>query len=189
MKVLGILGSPRKGGNSELLLDKVLSGARSKGYDTEKLALGELKFSPCTECGGCDETGVCVIEDDLQPVYQKLDQARAVIIASPIFFGSLPAQVKAMIDRYQCRWVRKFVLGKQGRPFPQEGYLILVSGANRDKFFKNAESIVKNFFAVLNIKFKGYLYCPGIDEKGKVLEHPDYLNKAYELGKKIIARR
>lgn len=189
MRVLGILGSPRRGGNSELLLDKALEGANSTGLDTEKIVLNELKFSPCQECGGCAESGKCVIDDDMRIVYKKLEEAGALILATPVFFGSLPAQVKAMIDRYQCLWVAKYVLGKKAIKSGKKGFLILVSASNRDKFFKNAESIVKNFFAVLDIEFKGNLYCPNIDKKGKVLEHPDCLKPAFELGRKALKQK
>jgi multimeric flavodoxin WrbA len=185
MKVLGILGSPRRGGNSEILLEKALEGARSSGLDTEKIALNELRFSPCQECGGCAKSGICVIKDDMQLIYKKLDQAQAVILATPIFFGSLPAQVKAMIDRYQCRWVAKYVLGKKATEPAKRGLLILVGATDRSSFFKNAESIVKNFFAVLDIEFAGNLYCPNVDEKAKILQSPQCLERAIELGKEI----
>lgn len=185
MKVLGILGSPRRGGNSEILLDKALEGAKSAGPAAEKLVLNELKFAPCQECGGCSRSGKCIIDDEMQIIYKKIDEAGVLVLASPIFFGSLPAQVKAMIDRYQCRWIEKYVLGKKATKTTKKGFLILVSASNRDKFFKNAESIVKNFFAVLDITFAGNLYCPNIDGKGKILEHSDCLKKAFEIGRNI----
>ncbi len=186
MKVLGILGSPRRGGNSEILLDKALEGARACGLDAEKIILNELKFSPCRECAGCEKEGKCIVNDEMQIIYKKLDQAQRIILATPIFFGSLTAQVKAMIDRCQCLWVAKYVLGKKETGPKKKGLLILASAGNRSSFFKNAESIVKNFFAVLGIEFAGNLYCPNIDEKGKILECPDCLKRAIELGKKTV---
>lgn len=195
MKVLGILGSPRRGGNTEILLDKALEGAKTCGLDIEKIVLNQLKFSPCQECGGCKKSGRCIIDDDMCTIYEKLEEAEAIILASPIFFGSLPAQVKAMIDRYQCRWIAKYVLGQKDvnrrtprgcTPGSKRGFLILVSGSSRDRFFKNAESIVKNFFAVLDIEFKGNLYCPNVDKKAKVLKHSVCLEKAFKLVKKVF---
>jgi multimeric flavodoxin WrbA len=185
MRVLGILGSPRRGGNSELLLDKALEGVKSCALDSAKVVLNELKFSPCQECGGCKKTGSCVINDDMQSVYKKIEEAGAVILASPIFFGSLPAQVKMMVDRYQCRWAAKYLLGKKDARPAKKGFLILVSATNRESFFKNAQSIVKNLFAVLGIEFKSSLYCPNVDNKAKVLEHPDCLKQAFDLGKNL----
>ena len=115
-----------------------------------------------------------------------MEEAEAIILASPIFFGSLPAQVKAMIDRYQCRWIAKYVLAEKDQQSSKRGFLILVSGSNRDRFFKNAESIVKNFFAVLGVEFKESLYCPNVDKKAKILQRPDCLKRAFELGEKLL---
>ncbi len=181
MKVLGILGSPRRNGNAEILLDKALAGASSAGHDTEKIILNELQFVPCQECGGCRRSGECIIKDDMQLVYEKIAQTEALILASPIFFGSLSAQVKAMVDRYQCRWVEKYVLKKTLPAKTKKGYLILVGASDKDSFFQNAESIVKNLFSVLDIEFSGKLYCPNVDDKGTISEHPDCLGKAFEL--------
>jgi multimeric flavodoxin WrbA len=189
MDVLGISGSPRRGGNAEILLDKALEGARSGGNQTEKLVLNELKFVPCQECDGCLKTGRCIINDDMQLIYKKISRAQALILASPIFFGSLSAQLKAMIDRYQCAWQAKYVLGKKAAKTGKKGLLILVSAGDRERFFKNAESIVKNFFAVLDIEFKGNLYCPNLDEKAKALKHPDYLKQAWKLGQSFLVDR
>ncbi|MFC1699476.1 flavodoxin family protein [Candidatus Omnitrophota bacterium] len=183
MKVLGVLGSPLRGGNAEIILDKALEGARSSGRDTEKLILNELKFVPCQNCGGCDETGVCIVDDEMQRVYERVAEAEAIILASPIFFGSLSAQTKAMVDRFQSIWVAKEVLGRSRAKKP--GYLILVEGSDRQHFFKNAESIVKNLFSVLDIEFTGSLYCPSVDQKAKILEHPEYLDQALAMGKNI----
>ena len=185
MKALGILGSPRRGGNSELLLDKALEGASSSGLGTEKIVLNELQFSPCQECGGCNKSGECVIDDAMQKLYKKIAACDIIVIASPIFFGSLAAQVKAMIDRFQCRWAGRYILGKKESKPSKKGFLILVSAANKDSFFKNAESIVKNFFAVLDIEFAGNLYCPNLEKKAKVLEQWDYLRQALKLGRGI----
>ena len=182
---MGILGSPRRDGNSEMLLDKAMEGAGSSGLDTEKIILNELRFLPCQECGGCQSRGNCIVDDQMQVVYKKIDEAQALILASPIFFGSLTAQVKAMIDRYQCRWAAKYILGKKETKPSKKGFLILVSATNKDSFFKNAESIVKNFFAVLAVEFAGNLYCPNVDKKGKILEYQDCLKEAFELGKNM----
>ena len=124
MKVVGISGSPRRGGNSEILLDRALEGARSQGWEAEKIALSQLKFLPCQECAGCAKTGKCVLNDDMQLIYEKLTDSQALILASPIFFGSLAAQVKAMIERYQCRWVAKYLLGQKQAKSRMKGFLI-----------------------------------------------------------------
>jgi multimeric flavodoxin WrbA len=97
----------KRGGNTDILLDKVLEGARNRGANTEKVILNTLKFSPCQECEKVREDGTCRIKDDMQPLYEKIKKADALILASPIFFGSLSAQTKMMIDRFQCLWLAK----------------------------------------------------------------------------------
>ena len=92
MKVLGIQGSPRKKGNSDILLDKCLDGARGAGAEVEVLRPSALKISGCMECGGCDNTGECVVKDDMQDVYPLFDEAERIVLAAPIFFYSFPAQ-------------------------------------------------------------------------------------------------
>jgi multimeric flavodoxin WrbA len=84
MKVLGIYGSPRKGGNSDILLEEALNGARSAGAEVSSIRCSDLHISGCLECGGCDETGTCVMEDDMGPVYQQLVDAEVIFLASPI---------------------------------------------------------------------------------------------------------
>ena len=185
MKVLGILGSPRKDGNTEILLDRALAGAKAGGAETEKVVLNELKFRPCQECGGCDATGECVIRDDMQGLYRKIEEADVLIVASPIFFGSLSAQTKAMIDRHQCRWVRKYVL-KQPAAGERSGLFLAAGATDREDFFANARSIVKNFFATVGVSYRGGLFCPRIDKKGEINNHPELLEKAFILGEELV---
>ena len=186
MDVLGINGSPRIGGNTDVLLDKALEGSRSKGATTEKVILNLLKFSPCQECENIRDDGTCIIEDDMQPLYKKIKETDAIIFASPIFFGSISAQSKMMIDRFQCVWRAKYMLKKDifGR---KKGGFISVQALARKDFFDNAKLIVKNFFAAINVDYKEELFCPGIDEKGSVSKYPDVLKKAFELGQIIVS--
>lgn len=188
MKVLGISGSPRRGGNTEFLLNKALEGASSAGAEVEKIVLNDLNFSPCQECGGCDDSGECTVEDDMQMVYQKLEEADGVILASPIFFGSLSAQTKMMIDRFQCWWVAKYVL-KQPRSEKKEsrrGVFICVGGMKREDFFQGAVKLVKIWFANLNVVYENDLFYPGIDEKGAILNHPTALKEAFAAGERLV---
>ncbi|MEE9200220.1 MAG: flavodoxin family protein, partial [Candidatus Brocadiales bacterium] len=111
-KLLAIAGSPRRGGNSELLLDEAIKAARDIGLETEKLVVDELGIAPCTSCGSCWETGNCVIEDKMQEVYKKLLDADYVVVASPLYFLGVSAQLKALIDRCQALWARRFILKK-----------------------------------------------------------------------------
>ena len=187
MKILGINGSPRIGGNTDILLDKVLEGARSKGAETEKVVLNNLKFSPCQECENLKDDGSCIIEDDMQSLYKKIEKADGVILASPIFFGSLSAQTKMMIDRFQCIWRAKYVLKIDIFKKKKIGGFISVEASTREDFFDNAKSIVKNLFKTINVSYKEELFCSGVDEKGSILKHPEVLKKAFTLGERIAS--
>ena len=187
MYVLGINGSPRIGGNTDILLDKALEGASAKGAKTEKVILNTLKFSPCQECENIRDDGTCIIEDDMQPLYKKIEAADAIILASPIFFGSLSAQTKMMIDRFQCSWRAKYILKKDIFKKKRKGCFISVEASTRKDFFDNAKSIVKNLFATIDADYKEELFCSGVDEKASILKHPDVLEKAFELGKRIAS--
>lgn len=187
MYVLGLNGSPRPGGNTDILLDKALEGAGSKGAKTEKIVLNLLKFSPCQECGHRRDDGACLVEDDMQRVYQKINKAEAIILASPIFFGSLSSQTKMMIDRFQCAWRAKYISGQEVFKKKKIGAFISVEGSTRKDFFENARAIVKNLFATINARYQEELFCPGVDAKAAILKHPDYLKKAFILGEKIAS--
>jgi len=189
MYIIGISGSPRAGGNTDTLLNKALEGARSKGAEIEKIVLNDLKMVPCQECEEVKDDGTCKVEDDFQALYGKIQRADAVILAAPIFFGSLSAQTKIMIDRFQCCWRYKYALsakgGKASSGKMRPGALILVEASKRESFLENAKSIVKNFFATANVDYKNDLFCPGLEEKEAALKHAEILEKAFELGKKL----
>ncbi len=185
VKVLGINGSPRSGGNTDIVIDKILEAVRNNGASVDKIIINDLDFKYCQECDDPDENGNCNFKDDMSTVYKKFKEANAVILASPIFFGSISGQAKMMIDRFQCAWRAKYILKKDAFPEKKIGAFIAVAASNRRDFFENAKSIIKNLFATLNIEYKEELFFSGIDEKGEILKHPDLLEKAYKLGESI----
>ena len=185
MKVVGISGSPRRSGNSEILLDRALEGAKLAGAEVKKIILNELSFKPCQECGGCSKTGVCVIRDGMEDIYKLLKGADALIISTPIFFASVSAQTKMMIDRFQCAWESKYNLKKIGRAKKIKGIMISVSGSHRKDYFENARGIIKAFFATLDIEYSGELFCGGIEKKAGIDQDENALSKAFALGKQI----
>lgn len=187
MKILGINGSPRKGGNTDILLDEALKGAASAGAAVEKIILDDLKIAPYRqeEYETQGEEELSAADDDMRLIYQKINEADALILASPVFFGSLSAQMKAMIDRFQCVWVAKNVFKKKVFTAAKTGAFICVAASQEQKFFRNASEIVKHFFATINTRYKEELFCPGVDQKGSVREHSEYLEKARLLGKSL----
>jgi multimeric flavodoxin WrbA len=99
VKVLGIVGSPRKGGNTEIMLEEALAAAREAGAETEIVRIADKNIAPCDACYSCRKTGVCKIKDDMQPIYKQLEAADGVFFATPVYFYSVTAQLKTVIDR------------------------------------------------------------------------------------------
>ena len=97
--VLGIVGSPRKGGNTEIIVENALEAARSVGAETEMVLLSEQRVEPCTACDVCGKTGECVIKDDFMHVFERMAAADGIIMASPSYYESMSSQMKALIDR------------------------------------------------------------------------------------------
>lgn len=178
MKILGISGSPR-GGNSEILLDEALKGAREEGAETEKIRAHELNISPCLECGACLERGVCKIEDDMRPLYDKILSSH-IIISSPVFFGGLPSHLKSLIDRCQALWARR-----KGEELPEGRGAFMLVGAREERYFRGAKETLRIFMGVLKKKIFGELAFPGFEEKGEIVKDEKALLRAFSLGRAI----
>ncbi len=185
MKILGIWGSPRKGGNSEVLLQAFLDGAAEAGGEVERLALRELKITPCLEIYHCFKDGTCPIKDDMLPLYDKLLAADVVALASPIFFYGVSAQAKAFIDRTQALWSRRYML-KQDFPGPERQGVLLCTGATHGKLlFVGARLTAKYFFDAINVTYAAEILVRGVDEKGAILEQPEVLETARDLAYRL----
>lgn len=187
IKALVIYGSPRKGGNTDLLLYETVKGMREAGAQVEEIFLRELNFSPCLENYGCKKCGRCDIRDDMDTVYPKLIEMDCFVLASPIFFYAVSAYTKAFIDRCQCFWAAKYLLKEPiagGRK--RKGAFIAVGGSKGQKIFDGPLLTIKYLFDVLDCElFKTLLYRQ-IDKKGDILKHPSALRDAYEAGKELI---
>jgi multimeric flavodoxin WrbA len=189
MKVLGIYGSPRQGGNSDLLLDKVLEGAAEGGAAIQKVYIRDLKISGCLECGGCEETGRCIIQDDLDTVYPLLWESEIVFLASPIFFYGIPGPAKVLIDRSQALWSKRALekTSEQRKHYDQgKGYLIAVGATKGKNLFEGVELTAKYFFDALDKSYEGGLFFRAVEGKGKIGDHPTALQEAYALGQKAV---
>jgi multimeric flavodoxin WrbA len=187
--VLGISGSPRRNGNTELLIKEFMRGAEASGHKTELIILSELKISPCTSCGSCQKTGKCIIDDDMQLMHKKLLEADCIVFASPIYFCGVSAQLKSFIDRCQTLWSRKYIL-KQELISPDKGkrsgYFISTAGSkDYNKVFEGAIFVVKAIFSTLDIKYTGELLFKDMESKGDILKHPDALKMAFEVGSSL----
>jgi len=185
LKALGIMGSPRIGSNTDTLLDEALRGAESQGAETEKIIVDRLKITPCREYYGCLRDGNCVIRDDMDGIYPRLLEADIVIVASPMFFYSVTAQVKALIDRCQALWARKYVLKQSPPNSARKGAFIAVGATRGKQRFDGSILIVKYFFQAIGVKYADELLVRGVDKRDEIKEHPTALSDAFELGKRL----
>ena len=188
MEIIAFHGSPRKGGNTELLLKEAIRGIEESGINVHIFNLNLMNISPCQNCGGCDDTGICTIEDDMVQIYDAIRTADRIILASPIFFFNLSAQAKIMIDRCQAFWCEKYLLKKPipGGKYGRKGLLLLVAGQKKDTGIQCAEATAKVFFRTISVPEYKTLSFMGVDAKGAILQHPTALKEAYEAGKALV---
>lgn len=188
MRVLVVSCSPRKNGNTELLLNESFKGALDAGADVKFVRLEEFKIQPCLECLSCHKTGRCVVNDDMQILYPELINMDAIVLGSPVFFMSIPAKGKAFIDRCQPFWAMKYLLKRSFIPkekTPRKGAFICVGGTELTHLFYGAIRVVKSFFKVIEVDYQEELLLKGVDKKGDILDHPEALKYSYELGARV----
>ena len=190
MAILGIYGSPRAGGNSDILLDKALEAAEQTGKQVERAYVRRMIFDACTECGSCDSTGRCILKDDMIPFYDRMNEAEAIIVATPIFFYGPPAMLKALMDRSQALWCGRALRKPkdQWKDYQKgPGYILAVGATKGDNLFIPLDLMFKYFYDALDRKYADGLKLRRVDGKGDVLNNPEMLEQAAELGRKIVS--
>jgi multimeric flavodoxin WrbA len=187
--ILAIYGSPRRKGNTALLLKRAVEGAREAGARVEEIILRDLKMSPCLEIYACRETGRCAIKDDFQAVYDRLLACDGLMLASPIFFYTVSAHTKILMDRCQSLWVKRYWLEKTPfgkKEFKRKGLFISVGATRGKRLFDGVLLTVRYFFDALDMELWNALLCRELDFEGDVLKHPEYLEQAYATGKRLF---
>lgn len=187
-KILALYGSPRRKGNTTLLLNHAVQGAADAGAQVEKILLRDLRMSPCLEIYGCKEKGRCVIQDDFQKIYDALFACQGLMMASPIFFYTVSAHTKILMDCCQSLWVKKYWIDKI--PYGQwntsrKGLFISVGATKGKRLCDGTLLTIKYFFDVLDADLWKALLYRGLDTEEDILKHPEYLQEAYETGKEF----
>lgn len=176
MKVLAISSSPRKGGNSDVLCDEFLKGAAENGHEVQKIRLAEKKIAPCLACYGCTGSHVCVRKDDMAEVLEALKAADVIVLASPVYFYSICAQMKTMIDRCLADYMA----------ISDKMFYLIVTAA--EPLHSAADTTLADFRGFLRClpgaKEAGVVLGTGTWDKGDVYRHPS-MKQAYEMGKRI----
>ncbi len=175
-KVLILSGSPRRGGNSDTLCDAFMKGATEAGNFVEKIFIRDKKINYCYACDACRNTGICIHKDDMAEILEKMDAADVLVMATPVYFFSIDAQMKTVIDRTYARCAK---FGSK------ELYYIMTAADSFDEVMDGTLACFRGFAACLNnAKEKGVLCGKGVLEAGKVQNTP-YMQEAYEMGKNV----
>ena len=174
-KVLILSGSPRKGGNSDLLCDEFARGAKDAGNEVEKIFVAGKKIAPCTGCYFCREHGGrCALNDDMADILQKIIDCDVLVLSSPVYFYSICAQLKAVIDRCVARWTE--IANK-------ELYYIMTAAEDDEDTMDGTLACFRGFAMCIDgYEEKGVLYGKGVADKGDVLNRPELMQIAFEMG-------
>ncbi len=172
--ILVISSSPRKGGNSDLLCDQFIKGALEAGHKVEKIALREKNIHPCLGCGACESSHRCVQKDDMAAVLDRIVEADVIVMATPVYFYTMSAQMKTLIDRTVPRYTE--ITGK-------EFYFIATAADGNKKALERTIDGFRGFTDCLEgVQEKGVLLAPGVWKKGEI-EGTAAMEEAYAMGR------
>lgn len=175
-KVLILSGSPRKGGNSDLLCDQFFSGAEEAGNDVEKISLCDKRIGFCMACYTCQETQRCFQDDDMGEILEKIIAADVIVMATPVYFYTMDAQMKTLIDRTVARWLE--IKDK-------EFYFIATAADERKEMLERTFDGFCGFMECFeNVVEKGRIYGTGVYMMGEI-KNTEVFEQAYEMGKSV----
>jgi multimeric flavodoxin WrbA len=189
IKIVAIYGSPRRKGNTATLLKRTVAGARDSGAHVSEIVLRDLKMSPCLEIFGCTKSGECRLKDDFQKARDQILSSHGLILASPVFFYTVSAHTKILMDRFQSLWVKKYWIDKTPMNPPKirrKGLLISVGATKGKKLFDGILLSMRYFFDTIDMELWKALLYRGLDFEGDVLKFPEYLDEAYEAGVEYV---
>lgn len=184
--IIGVLGSPRRHGNTETLLDNFLTGATEAGGVAEKVVLSTLTYSSCRGCNACHKTGDCILHDDIPLTFDKMLSADCLAISSPIYTMGITTELKGFIDRAHYIWVRHFKL--KTVPLPPDkkllhrGYFLSTAGMNRDDVFATTVPMMQALFNIFGFSYCADILANDMDGKGGIKGDQKTLDQAYQAG-------
>ncbi len=178
MRVLGIVGSPRRGGNTEILVDEILAGAAEAGADTEKIILNELNILPCQACDACKDGDECIQDDDMSELLKQMDRCRIWVLGTPVYWWGPSAQLKAFIDRWY---------GADQAIFKGRTIILAIPLGSGNK--KTAQHVVGMFHDIadyLGMNIAATVLALGAYKLSAVRKHASVLANARQAGKQAV---
>jgi len=187
MNILSFMGSPRLKGNTDILLNHILKGAKLKGANIKKVKLVTLKYRGCIECGECEKDGICSLKDDFRPFYHDIVSSDAIIIASPIFFYNITSLTQMVIERAQALWIARYRLNKAIITNKSKiGVFVAVGATKGQRLFDGPNLVVRYFFDAIGVKKVSSFLVKGIEKKGEILKQKELLDDAIKFGEEIF---
>jgi len=189
LKVVGIVGSPRKGMNTDTLVTKVLEGALSGGAETEKIYLNDLEIKPCQACDKSPAPEYCFYKDGMEIIYNFLETADALVIGTPAYYGSVSAQLKLILDRSNClseiiRLPDDGFYFKSRVAKKKKGVFVWVADSSRNP--EHALGIIKLWCKDANVELVDTMIVTDADRGEGARKREDLLRKAFELGSLLV---
>jgi multimeric flavodoxin WrbA len=184
MKIVAVLGSPRPKGNSALMAEAFLQTARERGADTEVYLLNQMNTKGCQGCGKCKtESQTCVVDDDLKPVYESLRGADLLVLASPVYFGDLSAQLKCFWDRTYALFNPDFTT----RLAPGKKSVMFLAQANpAEEMFNDIHPRYERWLKMFGFADNFVIRAVGVKEAGEVKNLPEPLTQARKLAQELV---
>ena len=182
--VLILKSSPRENGNSNMLAERVKAGAKEAGAKVRSLMLHHMDIRPCDACDVCQETGVCIVKDDMQQVYPLLEKADAIVIAGPVYWFTISAQAKLCIDRWYA------FESPQGSKLRGKQVGIVLTYGDTDLYTSggiNAIHTFESMFRYIGAEIAGMVYGTA-HHIGDAEKQPELMERAYKLGQKLGSR-
>lgn len=176
MLVVGLQGSPRKNGSSDYLLKHFLKEIERTGVEVQMLDIPRMNIRACIGCGHCEKKGFCIIDDDdmAASIYPLLRKAQVVVAVSPVYFYNVTSQLKALIDRTQVFWSRKYRF-RLSDPLSttRKGFFLSMGGSRGKKLFNGIHLVASYFFDAIDADYSGSLTYPGIETAADFQKMPD----------------
>lgn len=189
--VIGILGSPRRHGNTEILLDAFLKGAEDAGGSSEKVILSRLSYSSCRGCNACHKNGECILDDDIHPLFTRMLTADCIAVSSPIYSMGITAELKSFIDRAHYLWVRHLKLAIDPLPpdkkLTHRGYFLSTAGMDRGDVFDTTFPMMRALFNIFGFSYCADILARNMDGFGGVKKNPEILEEAYRAGADAVS--
>jgi multimeric flavodoxin WrbA len=184
--IIGLLGSPLAEGNTALLLDRALKGAEDAGCAVEKIVIANLDFQACNEMMFCKDHETCIIDDDMQQMYQKFRDMDSLIIATPVMTMGVPGRLKSFLDRFQvffmAKYMRKQPLVTREHALTRRSLVICISGMNIPEVFLGVKLTLRAFLDIIDCPYHDELLISDMDTIRDIRTRPDLLESAYAKG-------